>query len=247
MPTNQQRRDAERRRLRRQLEERRAREAARKRFTLIASIVGTIVIIAAVVVIVVVTTSGGGKKHESANADTVSGSPTPTASATPTTSAPAVALPTQPCAKPAGSTVHYAGLTVTGANDLKHQPKVTGKVTADPATVTCQDLVVGKGKAATTSSQVSVQYVGLVAKTGKVFQSSWGMGQVPSFGLAPGSVIDGFSQGIAGAGKIAGMHAGGRRIIVMPAAAAYGANPPSGSGIPADAALVFVVDLQKVS
>lgn len=246
MPTNQQRRDAERRRLRRQLEERRAHEAARKRFTLIASIVGTVAVIVAVVVIVVVTTSGGGgKKHESAKDDTVSGSPTPTHTSTP--AAPAVALPTQPCAKPAGSTVYYDGLTVTGATDLKHQPKVTGKVTADPATVTCQDLVVGKGAAATTTSQVSVQYVGLVAKTGKVFQSSWGMGQVPSFGLAPGSVIDGFSQGIAGAGKIAGMHVGGRRIIVMPAAAAYGANPPSGSGIPANAALVFVVDLQKVS
>lgn len=65
MPTNQQRRAAERHLLQRQLEERRVKEAARKRFTLIASIIGTVVVIAAVVIGIVVAGSGdsGGTKN----------------------------------------------------------------------------------------------------------------------------------------------------------------------------------------
>lgn len=245
MATNQQRRDAERRRLQQQLEERRAREAARKRFTLVASIVGTLVVIGAVVGIVIATTGGSDKKPAGGGGSSSSGAPS---SSPPASTPAAVGAPTAPCAAPPkGGTATFAGLTVTGATDLKHEPKSSGTLTASPATVTCQDLVIGTGAAAKTTSQVSVQYVGLVAKTGKVFQSSWGMGSVPAFGLAPGSVIDGFSQGIAGAGKIPPMHVGGRRIIVMPAAAAYGANPPQGSGIPANADLVFIVDLQKAA
>lgn len=230
MPTNQQRREAERRRLQRQLQERRAREAARKRFTLIGSVIGTLIVIGAVIGIVVATTGGGGGKHESAKDDTVGAS-----------------TPSAPCAAPPnGGTASFHGLTVTGATDLKHEPKVSGKVTDVPKTVICQDLVVGTGKAATSSSTVSAQYVGVLAKTGKVFQSSWSGGQAPPpFSLA-GGVITGFGQGIGGAGKIAPMHVGGRRLMILPAALAYGANPPDAS-IPPNAPLVFVVDLQKVS
>ena len=39
------------------------------------------------------------------------------------------------------------------------------------------------------------------------------------------------------------MKVGGRRLLVIPGALAYGANPPSGSGIETDEVLVFVVDL----
>jgi FKBP-type peptidyl-prolyl cis-trans isomerase len=43
------------------------------------------------------------------------------------------------------------------------------------------------------------------------------------------------------------MRAGGRRIIIMPSSEAYGDNPQAGSGIPNNAALVFIVDLTKVA
>lgn len=242
MPTNQQRREAERRRLQRQLEERRAREATRKRMTLIGSIIGTLIVVAAVVIAVVLT-GGSGKSSKSAEKDTITGSPSPTAS---TSAAAAVPAPAQPCAPPSkGSTATFDGITVGAATDLKHEPKVSGKLTADPATVVCKDLVVGKGAATKQNASVTVEYVGLVGKTGKIFQSSWGTKPAPAFTIAQGQVIDGFAQGIGGAGKIAPMHVGGRRVIVMPAAAGYGANPPSGSPIPANASLVFVVDLQK--
>ena len=245
MPTNQQRRDAERRRLQKQLEERRAREAARKRATLITSIVGTVVLIAVVVIVVVVTTGGSDNSPAS---QAGKGSQQPTNSASPSTTAPTVSTPTAPCSgPPKGDTATFAGFTIKGATDLKHEPPVSGTGNGTPSVLSCEDLVVGKGPAAAVNSSVTVQYVGLVYSTGNVFQSSWTNNTPATFTVGPGQVIDGFYQGIAGAGKVAPMHVGGRRIIVMPAAVAYGANPPGGSGIPPNATLAFIVDLQKVN
>ena len=71
-----------------------------------------------------------------------------------------------------------------------------------------------------------------------MFDESWSSGQPVTFPLD--RVIPGWSQGLVG------MKEGGRRTLVIPAELAYGANPPPGSDIPADAALVFTVDLVKV-
>jgi peptidylprolyl isomerase len=244
VPTNQQRREAERRRLQRQLEERRAREDARKRTTLIASVIGTLVVIALVIVIVVVSTSGSDKKN-TAGGDTVS---SPAASTSASSSAPAITTPTAPCAGvPKGTTATFKGVTVKGATDLKHEPKVTSLSESAPKTVVCQDLVVGKGKAATPTSTVTVQYTGVLYKNGTLFDSSWTNGGKPvqfSLEIGPQGVIPGFSQGIGGAGKVAPMHEGGRRLMILPAALAYGST--ARGSIPANAPLVFVVDLKSV-
>jgi peptidylprolyl isomerase len=246
VPTNQQRRDAERRRLQRQLEQRRAREAARKRMTLIGSIVGTLVIIAGVVIAIVLTNGGGSGKNKSA-AGNPSTSPSPTTSSSSAlTSSPApVPNPTAPCAGvPKGTTATFKGVTVKGAADLKHAPKVTSKGTATPATLQCQDLVVGKGKPATPASTVSVQYTGALYKNGKVFDSSWSRGGKPvQFSLA--QVVKGFTQGIGGAGKVSPMRVGGRRVMILPASLGYGAQAQG--PIPANSTLVFVVDLTGVT
>jgi FKBP-type peptidyl-prolyl cis-trans isomerase FkpA len=42
------------------------------------------------------------------------------------------------------------------------------------------------------------------------------------------------------------MKVGGTRRLVIPADQAYGANPPQGSGIPANAPLVFDIELVKI-
>lgn len=247
MPTNQQRREAERRRLQRQLEERRAREAARKRRTLIMSIAGTLVLIAGIVVVVVVATSGsgGGSAKPTNNA---AANPLPTSpAATTTTPAAALPTPTKPCSRPPkGNTATFQGVTVSGAKDLKHAPKVKSLSEQAPTTLQCMDLVVGKGKPATSSSTVKVQYAGVLYKNGTAFDSSWARGGKPvSFPLT--GVIPGFTQGIGGAGKVAPMKVGGRRIMILPSSLAYAGSPPQGSNIPVNAPLVFVVDLTKVS
>ncbi len=101
------------------------------------------------------------------------------------------------------------------------------------------DTTPGTGAVATASSKVSVVYTGAVAATGIIFQSTSDSGGSPvTFSL--NQVIPGWQQGIPG------MKVGGTRRLYIPANLAYGANPPSGSGIPANAALVFDVTLLKV-
>ncbi len=101
-----------------------------------------------------------------------------------------------------------------------------------------QDVKVGTGAEAKTGDTVTADYTGAVAATGVIFQSSLDSGAPVPFDL--GQVIDGWKQGIPG------MKVGGERRLLIPAAMAYGANPPSGSGIPANADLVFDVTLHAV-
>jgi FKBP-type peptidyl-prolyl cis-trans isomerase len=100
------------------------------------------------------------------------------------------------------------------------------------------DVKLGSGPAATASSTVVVDYTGAVAATGVIFQSSLDSGQQAQLSLS--SVIPGWQEGITG------MKAGGIRRLLIPAALAYGANPPNNSGIPANADLVFDVTLHLI-
>jgi len=100
------------------------------------------------------------------------------------------------------------------------------------------DLTPGTGAEVKASDTVTVDYVGVTSTDGKVFDSSFNHGQQVTFAL--NRVIPGWSEGIVG------MKEGGKRRLLIPAAKAYGANPPQGSGIPANADLVFDVTLHKV-
>ena len=100
------------------------------------------------------------------------------------------------------------------------------------------DTQVGTGKEVKPGDTVTVDYTGAVAATGVIFQSSLDTGQPVSFPL--GNVIKGWQDGIPG------MKEGGKRRLIIPADQAYGATPPQGSGIPANAVLVFDVTLHTV-
>jgi peptidylprolyl isomerase len=238
VPTNKQRRDTARRHLERQLQRRAEREARRRRVTLISSIVGTLVLIAVIVVALFAFTGSDNKpkKIASGGGGTASTSPSPTVSASPTPT------PTRyPPAK--GKAVSYQGVTVKGAADLKGYPVVTSKGSGDPSKLAVKDLVVGKGKAASPTSTVNVQYYGVLYKDGKYFDSSWKRGLPTSFPLT--GVVPGFTQGIGGGNGVPPMKVGGRRIIIVPSAMGYGKNgsPPT---IPPNSPLVFIVDLKSV-
>jgi hypothetical protein len=243
LPTNKQRRDAARRHLERQLERRQEREQRRRKATLITSVVGTVALIVIIVLAFTVFGSGStGKKKTAAGAGggTTSSVATPTASTSPTPTA----APSTSYAPAKGAAVSFDGVTVTGATDLTGVPKVTSKSSAVPPKLVVKDLVVGKGAAATPTSTVSIQYVGVLYKNGTEFDSSWGRGAPASFPLT--GVVPGFTQGIGGTSGVAPMKVGGRRIIVIPSALGYGATGSS-PGVPPNAPLVFVVDLLKVT
>jgi FKBP-type peptidyl-prolyl cis-trans isomerase len=100
------------------------------------------------------------------------------------------------------------------------------------------DLTPGTGATVKPGQSITVDYTGAVAATGIIFQSSKDSGSPVSLSL--NSVITGWTKGIPG------MKVGGTRQLLIPASEAYGANPPSGSGIPANANLVFDVTLDKI-
>lgn len=100
------------------------------------------------------------------------------------------------------------------------------------------DRVVGTGTEAVAGDTVTCHYTGAIAKTGTVFQSSRDFGRPISFPLS--GVIAGWRDGVPG------MKVGGTRRLLIPAEQAYGSRPPYGSGIPADADLVFDIELVSI-
>jgi peptidylprolyl isomerase len=121
---------------------------------------------------------------------------------------------------------------------LSQKPTVTPS-NCDTKQLIKKDLVTGTGQIAQPGQSVTVNYVGVLCKTGKEFDSSWKRNQLFTTALSTGSVIPGWVQGIPG------MHVGGRRELIIPANLAYG-KTGSGSTIPPNSPLVFVVDLISV-
>jgi peptidylprolyl isomerase len=100
------------------------------------------------------------------------------------------------------------------------------------------DIKEGAGDVVQPGATVTAHYTGAVAADGTVFQSSKDFGEPVSFPLS--NVIKGWQDGVPG------MKVGGLRRLVIPADQAYGATPPQGSGIPANAPLVFDIELTKI-
>jgi FKBP-type peptidyl-prolyl cis-trans isomerase len=130
-------------------------------------------------------------------------------------------------------------VTVDNTDDLTRAPGASVTPDTLPNDLDITDLVVGGGAEAGPRDTVQVQYQGIRVSDSGEFDSSWGRGGTPvEFPL--NGVIDGFKLGISG------MREGGRRVLVVPPHQGYGARgvPPV---IPANAHLVFVVDLVKVN
>jgi FKBP-type peptidyl-prolyl cis-trans isomerase len=127
------------------------------------------------------------------------------------------------------------------STDLSKKPTIPKPTGNPPKELQGKDVVVGKGPAVKAGDKVSVQYVGVLFKDGKQFDASWDNGKKPfEFTVGQSQVIQGWDQGLPG------MKVGGRRVLVIPSDLAYGeaGSPPK---IPANSALVFVVDLKKIA
>jgi peptidylprolyl isomerase len=122
---------------------------------------------------------------------------------------------------------------------LKTKPKVVPPSGPAPKQLVVKDLIKGTGPAATATSTVNVQYVGIVYKGGKQFDASWNDGSGQPVSLPLSGVIQGWQKGIPG------MKVGGRRELIIPPSLGYGATAQA--KIPANSTLVFVIDLHAVS
>jgi FKBP-type peptidyl-prolyl cis-trans isomerase len=121
------------------------------------------------------------------------------------------------------------------------EPTIKSPGGTPPKKLIIKNLIVGTGPAVTSASQtVTIAYVGALYANGKVFDSSFK--DVPSthtISQPASGFVPGFAKGLLG------MKVGGRREFIIPPSLAYG-NKKQGS-IPANSALIFIVDLHAVS
>ncbi len=125
------------------------------------------------------------------------------------------------------------------SKDTETKPTIGACTGTPPTALESIDVVEGDGAVAKAGDNLSMQYVGTIYETGEEFDASWDRGEPFEFELGAGNVIEGWDQGIEG------MKVGGRRELIIPPDLGYGAagQPPT---IPANATLVFVVDLLDV-
>ena len=129
---------------------------------------------------------------------------------------------------------------VHGEADINTKPTVPKGSGAAPTALKAETLIAGDGAEIKAGQQATVNYVGVLFKTGKEFDTSWGKGKQPfQFALGSGQVIPGWDQGVLG------MKVGERRRLTIPADLAYGAqgSPPK---IGPNEPLIFDIDLKKI-
>ena len=128
---------------------------------------------------------------------------------------------------------------VSETTDLSTKPVIPAQTGTPPTGIKKDDIVTGNGTEVKSGDTVTVRYSGVLYDGGTEFDSSWT--RTPNTTTFPlTGVIPCWTQGLVG------MKVGGRRQLTCPSDLAYGAQgqPPT---IPADAALVFVVDLVKTA
>lgn len=127
------------------------------------------------------------------------------------------------------------GVSVTG--DAGAAPSVevlpaAGTIASD-AQVT-EEVLSGTGETVEAGDYVTVQYTGLLASSGSVFDSSWERSGVPS-SFSTDQVVPGFANALIG------QKVGSRVVTVFGSDLGYGDS--GSSAIPGGAPLVFVVDI----
>jgi hypothetical protein len=137
---------------------------------------------------------------------------------------------------PAGPTVASTPTTPKPPPALATKPVVSVPKGPPPKNLVIKDLVTGTGQPVAPGQQVTVNYVGVLYKTGTEFDSSWKRNQPFTTALSAGSVIPGWVKGLTG------QHVGSRVELIIPPNLAYGkaGQPPT---IPANSTLVFVIDV----
>jgi len=112
------------------------------------------------------------------------------------------------------------------------------------AKIQTQEITIGTGDVAISGKDVTVNYTGVFASTGKKFDSSLDRGVPFTFKLGSGMVIKGWDIGVEG------MKVGGKRILVIPPELAYGSSDLKDNNgnviIPGNSTLIFEVELLGV-
>lgn len=118
-------------------------------------------------------------------------------------------------------------------------PTVTIPDAEPPAELRLATLLQGDGDTVAEGDNVTVQYEGVIWRTGEVFDGSWTNGAPASFNTE--QVVDGFKQALVG------QKVGSQVIVIIPPALGYGEAGNTQAGIEGTDTLVFVVDILATS
>jgi peptidylprolyl isomerase len=131
-----------------------------------------------------------------------------------------------------------SGLPTVGAQQGT-VPSVSVPSSSPPGALVAKTLIKGSGSPVAKGQTVVTQYVGMIWRSKKTFDSSWQRSAPFGFtiGLTPSQVIPGWDKGLLG------QTVGSRVMIVIPPADGYGSSGNSQAGITGKDTLVFVVDL----
>jgi peptidylprolyl isomerase len=126
----------------------------------------------------------------------------------------------------------------TARMDVSISPDEAARMVTTSSGLKYVDLVVGTGESPAPTDSVTVNYTGTL-ENGTVFDASRLHGKEPaSFPL--NTVIKGWIEGVGT------MKVGGVRKLIIPPDLAYGENSVAGGVIPANATLIFIVELLDV-
>jgi peptidylprolyl isomerase len=144
----------------------------------------------------------------------------------------------------AGSQVSKGGGTLpTVSAEAGSAPTLTFPSSSPPSGLVTTTLVKGSGPKVVKGEYVIAQYVGYIARTKKVFGSSWSTGSPFGFvlGASPEQVIPGWDTGLAG------QTVGSRVLLSIPPKDGYGSTGASSAGIKGTDTLVFAIDIISAS
>ena len=194
--------------------------AARQRQAIIGGCI--FAVLAAVVLIV---NRGDGKKTvATGTSTTVPGAATTTLPTATTAPAAAASAAGKPC-------VARSQPLPEGA------PEVDVEVGPPPTALVTKDITVGTGDPVPAGASVTVNYIGVSCSTGVIFDSSYKANPPTPVTFSLTGVIPGWSQGIPGMAK------GGKRLLGIPPALAYGNDASPNGTFAAQETLWFVVEM----
>ncbi len=111
-----------------------------------------------------------------------------------------------------------------------------------PGGLRIKDLQLGQGTAAETGQVATIHFIGWIDEQGargrEVFNSR-NQGQPVSFVIGTEGVMQGWNEGVIG------MKPGGKRMLLIPPAMAYGARQIE-DVVPANAAMMFRIELIRL-
>ncbi|HET7327361.1 MAG TPA: FKBP-type peptidyl-prolyl cis-trans isomerase [Nocardioidaceae bacterium] len=131
-----------------------------------------------------------------------------------------------------------SGVTVSGPPDEKPKVQVEDGFSVDETTV--KVLSEGEGPKVGESDLVTVDYVGINAKNGEEFDSSWSRNEPATFNLGP-SMITGFNKALAG------QQVGSRVLVAIPPKDGYGEQGNPQARIGGEDTLVFAIDIRETT